>query len=121
MSHLSIEAAFAALDEAVAVLPVVRLPLGQALNRVTAEPPTAQCDLPPFDQSAMDGYALRAADAPQPQARLPLSATVAAGPHDTLPVLPAGHACRIYTGGLIPQGADAVVRQEWTDIVCTLF
>jgi len=115
VSHLSIEAAFAALDEAVTVLPVVRLLLGQALNRVTAEPLSAQCDLPPFDQSAMDGYALRAADASQPPARLPLSATVAAGPHDTLPVLPAGHACRIYTGGLIPQGADAVVRQEWTE------
>jgi len=114
VSHLSVEAAFARLDEAIVPLPIVTLPLRQALNRVTAAVLTAQCDLPPFDQSAMDGYALRVADASQPPARMPLSTTVAAGPHDTLPVLPAGHACRIYTGGLIPQGADAVVRQEWT-------
>ncbi|TDU31388.1 molybdopterin molybdotransferase [Panacagrimonas perspica] len=114
MSHLSVEAAFAKLDEAIAALPVMQLPLGQALNRVTAAPLAAYCDLPPFDQSAMDGYALRVADATPSPVSLPLSTTVAAGPHDTLPVLPAGHACRIYTGGLIPQGADAVVRQEWT-------
>lgn len=114
MSAISIEAAFARLDGSIEGLPVVRLPLGQALNRVTAEALVAQCDLPPFDQSAMDGYALRASDAAQWPACLPLSATVAAGPHASLPVLPAGHACRIYTGGLIPQGADAVVRQEWT-------
>ncbi len=114
MSHLSVEAAFAKLDESIRPLPTVRMPLGRALNRVTAEALAAQCDLPPFDQSAMDGYALRVSDAVQWPVRLPLSATVAAGPHDALPVLPAGHACRIYTGGLIPQGADAVVRQEWT-------
>ena len=115
MSPISIEAAFGKLDDAIAVLPAQELPLAEALNRVTAEPLSAQCDLPPFDQSAMDGYALRIADARGTwPARLPLAATVAAGPHEVLPVLPAGHACRIYTGGLIPQGADAVVRQEWT-------
>ncbi|MGH8519145.1 MAG: molybdopterin molybdotransferase MoeA, partial [Panacagrimonas sp.] len=59
-------------------------------------------------------YALRAADVTSHPVRLPLAGVVAAGPHTRLPRLPAGHACRIYTGGLIPEGADAVVRQEWT-------
>ena len=110
----SIEQAMALLDAAVEALPVTRVGIGAALNRVTAEAVTAACDLPPFDQSAMDGYALWAADAAMFPARLPLSATVAAGPHTQRPRLPAGHACRIYTGGLIPEGANAVVRQEWT-------
>lgn len=114
MSPLSIEQAFALIDAAAEALPVERVPLAAALNRVTAEPVAAACDLPPFDQSAMDGYALRAADARTGPVRLPLAATVAAGPHESVPVLPPGHACRIYTGGIIPHGADAVVRQEWT-------
>lgn len=114
MSLLSIEQAFARIDAVAEALPVLRLPLAAALNRVTGEAVSAACDLPPFDQSAMDGYALRAADAGEGGVRLPLAATVAAGPHESIPVLPPGHACRIYTGGLIPRGADAVVRQEWT-------
>lgn len=114
MKAVSIEAALARLDETVAPLPAETVPVAQALCRVTAAPAVSACDLPPFDQSAMDGYAVRASDVRDPPTRLPLSATVAAGPHDHLPVLPAGHACRIYTGGLIPIGADAVVRQEWT-------
>lgn len=114
MSLLRIEEAFARLDSAIDALPVVRVALADALNRVTACAVTSACDLPPFDQSAMDGYALRAADVHALPTRLPLSATIAAGPQDSIPVLPPGHACRIYTGGLIPVGADAVVRQEWT-------
>ncbi|WP_420468464.1 molybdopterin molybdotransferase MoeA [Panacagrimonas sp.] len=114
MSLLSIRDALARIDAAVTVLPPQRVSIGQALHRVTAGAVVAACDLPPFDQSSMDGYALRAAEVQVLPARFPLAATVAAGPHDALPVLPAGHACRIYTGGLIPQGADTVVRQEWT-------
>lgn len=114
MSLLRIEEAFARLDAAIVALPAERVPLPAALNRVTARTVTAECDLPPFEQSAMDGYALRAADVRDLPTRLPLAATVAAGPHKAIPVLPEGHACRIYTGGIIPLGADAVVRQEWT-------
>lgn len=110
----TIEQAFALLDAAIEPLPVARVAISAALNRVTAEPVASACDLPPFDQSAMDGYALRVADALVVPARLPLASTVAAGPHERRPCLPEGHACRIYTGGLIPEGADAVVRQEWT-------
>lgn len=109
----TIEQALALLDGSIEPMPVTRVAIGSALNRVTVEAVTAACDLPPFDQSAMDGYALRASDATAP-VRLPLAATVAAGPHERRPQLPGGHACRIFTGGLIPEGADAVVRQEWT-------
>ena len=114
MSLLRIEDALLHLDQVCAPLPAIRVPVAEALNRVTAAPVIAACDLPPFDQSSMDGYALRASDVTDLPTRLPLAATVAAGPHEQLPVLPAGAACRIYTGGIIPQGADAVVRQEWT-------
>ena len=105
MSLLRVEEAFALLDGAITPLPVQRLALAQALNRVLAANVAALCDLPPFDQSAMDGYALRAADVGALPARLELGATVAAGPHVQLPRLAPGTACRIYTGGLIPQGA----------------
>ena len=115
MSLLSIDEAFARIDDAVTMLGVERVELARALNRVASGDVTAACDLPPFAQSAMDGYAMRAADVSTLPRRLPLSTTVAAGPHDVLPQLPSGHACRIYTGGLIPIGADAVVRQEWTE------
>lgn len=114
MSLLRIEEALLRLDQVCRPLPVQTVPVAEALNRVTAAAVVAVCDLPPFDQSAMDGYALRAADITALSARLPVAATVAAGPHEQIPVLPAGAACRIYTGGILPQGADAVVRQEWT-------
>lgn len=113
MSLVEIDQAYALIEQACPKLPEVALELAQALNRVTAAPLTAQCDLPPFDQSAMDGYALNAADTTRLPARLPLAQTIAAGAHDSVPVLEASHACRIYTGGIIPNGANAVVRQEW--------
>ena len=114
MSLTSIEQAFTKIDAAITALPAIEIPLAQALNRVTATDLHAACDLPPFDQSSMDGYVLRAADVGAMPTRLPLGATIAAGPHESVPQLAPGQAARIYTGGLIPQGADAVVRQEWT-------
>jgi molybdopterin molybdotransferase len=111
---LSVEAALARLSEIVAPLDAETVPVAQALCRVTVGQVVSACDLPPFDQSAMDGYAVNTADVRTPPTRLPLAATVAAGPHEQLPSIPPAHACRIYTGGLIPSGADAVVRQEWT-------
>lgn len=115
MSALDIESAWARLDAACAALPARTLPLAEALDRVCAQPVRAACDLPPFDQSSVDGYALRAAGLAQWPARLPLEGTVAAGPLAEAPRLAEGRACRIYTGGMIPQGADAVARQEWVE------
>jgi hypothetical protein len=80
------------------------LPLLQALGRILAEPVLAGVDVPPQDNSAMDGYALRCADGSGP---LPVSQRIPAG---TQPQpLQAGTAARIFTGAPIPAGADAVV------------
>ena len=65
----------------------------------------------PWDNSAMDGYALRAADLPAEGGALPLAGRIAAGDAASQQ-LPAGHAVRIFTGAPLPPGADAVVAQE---------
>ena len=85
------------------------VPLAQALGRVLARPLQAGCSVPPADNSAMDGYAVRADDIARGRA-LPIAARIPAG------VMPAplepGTAARIFTGACIPQGADSVVMQE---------
>jgi molybdopterin molybdotransferase len=88
-----------------------RVPLADALGRTLAEDLRAPHDLPPFAASTMDGYALRAADAAAPGARLPVAFDVYAGRPARGP-LPPGACCRIATGAAIPSGADAVERQE---------
>lgn len=94
----------------IAPLESERVSLVDAAGRVAAEPARAAVDLPPFDRSAMDGYALRAADA-APGVALPLAGGVAAGEPGDAP-LPPGRATRISTGAAIPPGADAVLRSE---------
>jgi molybdopterin molybdotransferase len=83
--------------------------LDGALGRVLAGDLRAPQDVPPFDNSAMDGYALRAADA-APGATLPVSQRIAAGRAGT--ELQPGTAARIFTGAPLPPGADAVAIQE---------
>lgn len=88
------------------------LPLDQAVGRVMAAPIMAAHALPPFDNSAMDGYALRLSDLTGDGPwHLPVSARIAAGDARALP-LAAGSAARIFTGAPVPFGADAVVMQE---------
>jgi len=84
--------------------------LGQALGRILAEPVVSVLPLPPFDQSAMDGYALRAGDGLPSGTSLAVAGRMAAGDEE-LP-LPQGSALRILTGARIPRGADTVVMQE---------
>jgi molybdopterin molybdotransferase len=81
-----------------------------ALGRVLAEDVRSLLDVPPADNSEMDGYALRAADAAAPGAVLRVSQRIAAGNVGT--PLESGTAARIFTGAQIPAGADAVVMQE---------
>lgn len=104
--------------DAVAVLGAETVPVAEALGRVTAEAVVARDDVPPFANSAMDGYAVRAADTAGATAgapvRLAVAGTLAAGRAPTVPV-PAGGAIRIMTGAPIPDGADAVVMVEHTD------
>lgn len=86
---------------------IEQVSLSDALGRVLAEPLLAAVDVPPFDNSAMDGYALRAADIP---GEVPVSQRIPAG----APAAPleAGTAARIFTGAMLPEGADTVVMQE---------
>jgi molybdopterin molybdotransferase len=95
----------------VAPLPAERVPLAEALGRALAEDLVAPADLPAFDASTMDGYALRASDARRPGARLPVAFEVFAGQPAPAP-LPKGACCRIFTGAPLPEGADAVEQQE---------
>jgi molybdopterin molybdotransferase len=89
-------------------LPPQRVPLESAAGRVLAEAAHAAVDLPPFPSSAMDGYAVRAADLP---ATLPVVFRVAAGRPAPRPLEP-GEAMGIATGGVVPNGADAVIPVE---------
>src|SRR5882757_8125956 len=108
-------AAVAALLE---LTPVVELPVAAAIGLVLAEDLRAAIPLPPFDNSAMDGYAVRAEDvadaSPERPIRLPVTEDIPAGRTDSPPLLP-GTAHRIMTGAPIPPGADAVVQVEHTD------
>lgn len=110
---LSVDAARLRAIAAVAPLREMEdVPLDQALGRVLAAPPQATVDLPPFDNAAMDGYAVSTRDlVGDGPWRLPVSDRVAAG--DTRPlILQPGTAARIFTGAPIPSGADAVLMQE---------
>lgn len=86
------------------------VPTLQALGRVLAEDVRSALDVPPADNSAMDGYALRTADVPSAGAVLAVSQRIPAGVVGA--PLAAGSAARIFTGAQIPLGADAVVMQE---------
>lgn len=84
-------------------------PLRQARGRVLAHDIVASVDLPPDDNSAMDGYAIRFADW-SPEARLPVQQRCFAG-SEPEPLQP-GQCIRLFTGSLVPEGADTVVMQE---------
>jgi molybdopterin molybdotransferase len=97
----------AALED-VAPLPPERVPLAAALGRALAEDLVAEADLPAFDASTMDGYALHAADAPRAGTRLPVALEVFAGPRGAArPGAAADLHRRAHAGG-----ADAVEMQE---------
>ena len=81
---------------------------------ILAEDVVTTFPLPSFDNSAMDGYAVRAADLAVLPAVLPVVGDIAAGPASSLTVQP-GLCVRIMTGALLPRGADTVVPVEWTD------
>jgi molybdopterin molybdotransferase len=95
--------------ERVRPLAAERVPLEAAAGRILAEPAPALVDLPPFASSAMDGFALRAADTP---GTLPVVARIAAG-RPAERALAAGEAMGIATGGVVPEGADAVIPFEY--------
>src|SRR5436305_1726457 len=89
-------------------LPSETLALAEAAGRVLTEPAKAVVDLPSFRSSAMDGYTVRAGDTP---GTLPVVHRIAAGTPSPRSLEP-GEAMGIATGGLVPEGADAVIQHE---------
>ena len=86
-----------------------------ALGRVLARAVVSALDVPPQDNTSMDGYALRAGDVPAAGALLPVSQRIAAGVVGL--ALQPGTAARVFTGAQVPPGADAVVMQEQCEAV----
>jgi molybdopterin molybdotransferase len=106
---VSIEEAQRLVLERVVRLPEEGVLVEDAIGRVLTEAATTAIDLPPFDSSAMDGFALRAEDTP---GTLPVRFRIAAGnPADR--ALEPGEAMGIATGGVVPEGADAVIPLEY--------
>ena len=108
MKLLAVDEARARMLAEIAPLAAEAVPLAQAIGRVLAEDVAAVRDQPPFAASAMDGWAVRAADAP---ADLRIVGESAAG-HGYEGAVAPGEAVRIFTGAAVPQGCDAVVIQE---------
>ena len=98
------------LDRARGVNETETVGISAALGRVLAAPQTSAITVPPLDNSAMDGYAVRLADVARPGVRLPVSQRIQAGTVGQ--PLTAGTAARIFTGAPVPLGADAVLMQE---------
>ncbi|ANY07144.1 molybdopterin molybdotransferase MoeA [Pseudonocardia sp. HH130630-07] len=114
----SVEQHAAAVAELVRPTGTETVPLAGASDRVLAGDLTAGLALPPFDNSAMDGYAVRAAElagaSDTHPVELPVAADIPAGRTDVPPLAP-GTVARIMTGAPVPAGADAVVPVERTD------
>ncbi|HEX5777745.1 MAG TPA: gephyrin-like molybdotransferase Glp [Xanthobacteraceae bacterium] len=109
-SLLSVEAALSRVLDGVSTLPAEEVPVGEAHGRVLTGPLAALRTQPPADVSSMDGYAARAADLTAP-ATLKLIGESAAG-HEFAGQVKAREAARIFTGAILPPGADTVIAQE---------
>ncbi len=114
---ISLEDAQARINADIGLLPVVDVPLAESLGLVLQQDVVANEAIPPFDNTAMDGFAVRAADSKgaseSSPVSLPVVATIAAG-GPAPRRLEAGEAMRIMTGAPIPDGADAVIMVELT-------
>lgn len=114
---MRVEEALSYILEHVQPLPAETVPVSRALQRVLAEDVPAEIDVPPFHNSAMDGYAVRSEDARRASAESPVLlrvvAEIPAGVSPRAEIAP-GEAARIMTGAPMPAGADAVVRFEET-------
>ena len=110
---LNVDEAIARILEQIKVLEPETVHLTESTGRVLAEDILSDEDLPPFDNSAMDGFAIKASDSGE-NVRLRVVMDIPAGvaPSQTLQL---GEAARIMTGAPVPEGADAVIPVEDTD------
>jgi len=116
MGHLAVSDAQRLVLDSITRLETETVGLEQSLGRVLAQEIRANRDLPPFDVSAMDGFALRSADVVNAPAQLAIIEDIKAGDLPTQTVA-AGQCARIMTGAPMPPGADAVIRVEDTQEV----
>ncbi len=116
MEHLTVTAAQQCILESVKLPGTESVKLEQSLGRVLAEDIRANRDQPPYDVSAMDGFALRSADVANAPATLEIIEDIKAGDMPARAVQ-AGQCARIMTGAPVPQGADTVIRVEDTKAV----
>jgi molybdopterin molybdotransferase len=115
LTEISVEQALELVLQSVSTLDGADLPLLDCLNSVLAEDIAADMDIPPFDNSAMDGYALIAADTTSARAEAPMTLRVIAdlpAGYPPPPIVGRGEAVRIMTGAPMPHGTDAVARTE---------
>ena len=112
---ISIEEAFAFLDETIKILPNQQTQIADAVGKILAADVVADVDSPPHDKSVMDGFAIRSDDVDAGVKRLKVIETVIAGGWPELQ-LKSGQATRIMTGAPIPIGADSVVMVELTKV-----
>ncbi len=110
----NVDEALARILTAFERLPAQKMALDEALGRVLAEDIVSDVDLPPFANSSMDGFAVRAADVQTPGVQLAVIGDIPAGAFPSGQV-GAGQAMRIMTGAPMPEGADSVVPVENTD------
>jgi molybdopterin molybdotransferase len=114
----SVDSYLSEIIAAITPLPPEEIPLTEADGAVLAADAVTSWPLPGFDNSAMDGYAVRAADVAGASAEnpvaLPVDAEIAAGDTAAYTLAP-GRSIKIMTGALLPAGADAVIPVEWTD------
>jgi molybdopterin molybdotransferase len=115
---LSVEEHLARILDAIEPLPDFPQPLMETMGLAAAENVVSSIDLPSFDNSAMDGYAVRAADVAtateEAPVHLPVVGEIGAGQARLLALSP-GTAAKIMTGAPVPEGSDCVVPYEWTD------
>src|SRR4029079_1762837 len=114
MALLSVEEALQHILDGVTPTEPESVAIEQARGRVLAQPLHARVTQPPFNSSAMDGYAVRIADVAQLPATLAVIGEAAAG-HPFSGTVGKGQAVRIFTGAPVPEGADGIVIQENTE------
>lgn len=110
---ISVEEAIDRIHKRVKTLPVIHVPLKEALGGVIGQGVISTVTFPPFDQSAMDGYAVNGIDLND----FDLIGEIKAGDDASSLELEPGQACRIFTGAMVPDSAEAVVKQEEVQVL----